>query len=398
MGSEVLRTALLSAVERSEDGTPRAFLELGGRTILVWQADLAISLGCERIVCLAQGPTPELLELQQELEEKGLSFQLIRGSLQLVSLLSADQDILVMADGLVFDRELAHAAIGDKRGIAALPAEEGIAAGFERIDANRAWAGLLVARANIVERLADMPPDVDTISLILRLALQAGVPVVLCDKQHLDSGNVLIGNGQDALKVREKSLLDVSSETAPWSAPGIAVSHRLARRLAPDGLARGPLVAAGISLASGAASIALAAADYVPAAVAIFAAAAFSAETGIALTRLRARLFSRQDPNRVPKISLLLDIVMAIVLTLPATLPMVPERAFLPVLLLGLLRLANRQLPSGFKELAADRTLLAILLAASAWFGVLPQAMAILSLAVLGSLLFRPGSLQITRD
>ena len=196
MGSEVLRTALLSAVERSEDGTPRAFLELGGRTILVWQADLAISLGCERIVCLAQGPTPELLELQQELEEKGLSFQLIRGSLQLVSLLSADQDILVLADGLVFDRELAHAAIGDKRGIAALPAEEGIAAGFERIDANRAWAGLLVARANIVERLADMPPDVDTISLILRLALQAGVPVVLCDKQHLDSGNVLIGNGE----------------------------------------------------------------------------------------------------------------------------------------------------------------------------------------------------------
>jgi hypothetical protein len=89
---------------------------------------------------------------------------------------------------------------------------------------------------------------------------------------------------------------------------------------------------------------------------------------------------------------------MAIVLTLPATLPLVPERAFLPALLLGLLRLANRQLPSGFKELAADRTLLAILLAASAWFGVLPQAMAILSLAVLGSLLFRSGSSQITRD
>lgn len=394
-----MRIALLSALEQADSGELRAFLKIGGRAIIAWQADLALRLGAERIICLAQSAVPELIELQREIEGRGKRFQLIRGPLQLVSLVSADQEILVFADGLVVDPELAEAVVAKTRGVAALPAEEGIAAGFERIDADRAWGGLLATRANIVERLADMPPDADTVSLLLRLTLQSGTQVILLDKQRLASGELILAQGEGALAKRETALLDRAAVATPWTAPGIALAHRLARRLSPGALERGPMGGLAAGIAFGLGAIGLSISDYKFAALLLVALATFALVISLAFRDLSRRLRGIVAAvKEVFWINVLIDILLISVLVLPSTLPMLARALFLPVLLIGLLRLGTRLPHRRVSAFLSDRILLALALAPAAWFGVLPQAMALASLVVLALLLWRGQGSRITGD
>lgn len=392
-----MRIALLSALEPTETGSQRAFLTIGGRTLIEWQADLALRLGCERIICLADGAVPELIELQRDIEGRGHQFQLVRGPLQLVGLVSADQELVVLADGAVIDPELAEEIAGSSRGVAALPADQGIAAGFERIDADRAWAGLLVTRANIVERLADLPPDADTVSLLLRLALQSGTQVVLVDKQRLSSGELILATSDIALAKRETALLDRAAVSAPWTAPGLAIANRLARRLSPGAMVKGPLIGWVIAALAGMGAIGLAYSDYTFSALVLAAIAGFSLAVSASFKMLSSRLRGLIGKKRYALWnSALIDILLIAVLMLPTTPPMVMRRLFLPLILLGLLRLATRHLSPRFAALFSDRVLLALLLAPPAWFGILPQAMAALSLLILASLLLAGRQTQIT--
>ncbi|WFL77132.1 hypothetical protein P7228_14235 [Altererythrobacter arenosus] len=370
---------------------------IGGRSLIAWQADLALRLGCERVVCLARGLVPELIELQREIEARGRQFQIIRGPLQLVGLTSADNELLVLADGLVIDPELADSIVGKGRGVAALPADEGIAAGFERIDADRSWGGILVARGQIVERLADMPPDIDTVSLLLRLALQAGTQVVLLEKQKLASGELILAKGEAALEKRETALLDRAAQSNPWTAPGLALANRLARRFSPKGLDRGPiagLVAGGIA---GLAAIGLAATDYPFPALILVALASFSLRLSAAFKALASRLRGIGGSSKhLFWNNALVDVLLTVVLVLPTTAPMIPRRLFLPLILIGLLRLGARHPNRRISALFSDRILLALVLAPAAWFGVLTQAMAVLSLLILAVLLGSGRQSQIT--
>ena len=394
-----MRTALLSAIEQTSDGTPRAFLEMGGRSIIAWQLDLAARLECERVVCLCSGPSPELLDLQQDAERRGMQFNLIRGPLQLVGLVSADHGILVIADGLAVDVRLGSELLGQGRGIATLPAEAGIPAGFERIDADHAWAGMLIARGSIVEKLADLPPDSDTIALLLRLALQSGVRRVELEKEALDSGELILATSVDKLGQRERTLLDRSVASAVWSGPGEAIAQRLARRLAPGALDRGPMIALAGSAMLAAASVGLASVGQSLAAVPALGISAFLLATSQALGGLRSRLFGGVIRRKFRTTSnALLDIAMIAVLTLPAAAFMLPRRVFLPLVMVGLLRLIERHSSTRWAAFWGDRTLLLLLLTPALWFGLQTQAMAgiILSVLVFGLLL--PNKPQITAD
>ena len=392
-----MRIALLSALEKTDSGNPRAFLRIGGRTLLAWQADLAIALGCERIVCLSSGAVPEAIELQREIEARGVRFQLIRGPLQLVGLVSADQEILVLADGLVIDPALAQQIAGKTRAIAALPAEEGIAAGFERIDADRAWGGILVSRANIVERLADMPADADTISLLLRLALQSGTQVVLLDGQRLTNGELILASSDNILKDREKALLDIATIAVPWTAPGMALASRLTRKMAPDALAKGPSIGRFVGALSAIGALGLAASDYGYFALILMVISAVSLAISQLLSSLDQRLRGLLATSKLGRmIPVMFDLALVLVLAMPMTLPMVPQRVFLPLIVIGLLRLAERQLPKRLAALASDRILLALVLVPAARFDVTTSAIAIISLITLGLLIVNEYRSRIT--
>ncbi len=367
--------------------------------MIAWQFDLARELGCERIICICEGTGPELIDLQRSAEADGLQFNLIRGPLQLVGLVSADQELVAIADGLVIDRALATSSFAERRGVAALPAQAGIAAGFERIDAEYAWAGLLITRANIAEKLAEMPPDSDTIALLLRLALQAGTPVIPIDKERLDSADLMLADAPEKLVARENALLNRGASSAPWIGPGNALAQRLSRKLAPGALEKGPMAALGLSALASTAAIGLAAFEQSFWAILLLGLGAFSLACGQGLRDIRSRLFGKPAQRRFTQISNgLFDISAIATLTLPAVPFTLAERLFLPLVMVGMLRLSERLVSGSLRALWSDRILLAALLAPAAWFGVTSQAMALIVLIALGFCLIWRDRTPITRN
>lgn len=154
---------------------PRAFLRIGGLTIARQQAALALALKCDRVICIAPGLTPELIELQHLVEAAGASFHVIGNSRALLGLVTAVDDVAVLSDGMFASIGPVLALLEEGQAILVQPIEQGLAAGFERIDINHASAGAMRLPGRLIERMADLPPDCDAASALLRVALQAGI-------------------------------------------------------------------------------------------------------------------------------------------------------------------------------------------------------------------------------
>lgn len=154
---------------------PRAFLRVGGMTVARQQLALVLALGCERVVCIAQGLTRELIELQHATEAAGAQFHVIAGPRPLAGLVTAADEVIALADGLFTSTAEALALLEQGQAVLVQPVETGLASGFERIDQDLAAAGAIRLPGRLVERIADLPPDCDAVSALQRIALQAGV-------------------------------------------------------------------------------------------------------------------------------------------------------------------------------------------------------------------------------
>lgn len=158
-------------------GSPltRAFLRVGGLTVARQQVALALQLGCERVICIAPALSAELDELQQQIVAGGAQLQTIRQARALLGLISAVDEVLVFADGLFASIAAATALLEEGQAVLVQPIDQGLAAGFERIDLNYAFGGAMRLPGRLVERLGELPADCDATSALLRIALQAGV-------------------------------------------------------------------------------------------------------------------------------------------------------------------------------------------------------------------------------
>lgn len=156
-------------------GVPRAFLRVGGASVAAQQLAIALGLGCERIVCLAPSLTKDILGLQHQAEKAGAQFHVIAGARPLLGLVTATDDVIAFADGLFAARQTAQDLLGAQQAVLVQPVEQGLAAGFERIDINHAAAGAMRIPGRLVERLGELPADCDVVSSLQRIALQAGV-------------------------------------------------------------------------------------------------------------------------------------------------------------------------------------------------------------------------------
>lgn len=139
------------------------------------QVRLALALQCERVVCIGTGLSPELLELQHKVEKAGASFHVIGGPRALVGLVTATDEVIALEDGLLAPPAELAGLLERGQAVLVQPIEQGLEAGFERIDLNHASAGAMRVPGRLVERLADLPPDCNAISALQRIALQAGV-------------------------------------------------------------------------------------------------------------------------------------------------------------------------------------------------------------------------------
>jgi hypothetical protein len=395
-----MRTALIAALKRTGSGTLRAGLPIAGLTVLARQIDLLRASGCERFLCLCDTPGDEVLRAQQTVEAGGGTFQALRSFLHLPALVRAEDELVILADGLLPDPAVVKRLFADgpspPRFVACLPPESLLVAqhgqDFERIDAARHWAGLLVMRGAPVQHLADFPPDADAVSLLLRLALQAGTPC-----RELPGGPPapeawLLASDEAALTAQEQALITRAAGTVDWQRPVQALAALAARALAPRGLARGPLVAAlaaaGLQLGGLAAAIwGLAATG-----LALAATGAFAAGLAGRLGLMRRELLGKGAPaSALARIEPAVDVAIAAVL-LFALSPVgtVAPLAILGPVLIGLARLTAPTAPPGPLAVLADRGVLAGALALAAAFGLLPHATALLALVLLGGLLLPP--------
>lgn len=154
---------------------PRAFLRIGGITVARQQLALALELKCERIVCLATGLRPEVVELQHIAEAAGAQFHVLGNNRALAGLVTAVDEVIVLGDGLFVSIPQAAGLLEEGQAVLVQPIEQGLEAGFERIDLNHAAAAAMRVPGRLVERLAELPSDCDAASALQRIALQAGV-------------------------------------------------------------------------------------------------------------------------------------------------------------------------------------------------------------------------------
>ena len=136
---------------------------------------IALALGCERIVCIAPVLTPDIVQLQHVAEARGAQFNVIAGARPLLGLVSAADELMVLADGLFSSTAETVDLLSESQGVLVQPIEQGLAAGFERIDLNHAAAGAMRIPGRLVEQIATLPADCDPVSALQRIALQSGV-------------------------------------------------------------------------------------------------------------------------------------------------------------------------------------------------------------------------------
>ncbi len=225
-----MRIALLSALDSLTDQTHRlrAFVNVAGRPIIYHQIDLAIAFECTSIICLAGPMTDRMLALKTYAGRSGLQFSFVHSVKELSDTLDPEHDVVAIADGTMISISAALPHVGRRAMIAAFPADAGIAAGFERIDARESWAGLMVIPGALVPQLADLPDDIDMISSLLRLALQNGVSTQAHSETLIASKRwCSIRSSPDAVSVSAKMISDRVLPTT-FVAPASAVADRVA--------------------------------------------------------------------------------------------------------------------------------------------------------------------------
>ncbi len=395
-----MRIGLIAALRHSEDGALRAALPLAGRSVIAWQAALLQTLGCERVLCLAETPGGTVLDLQHMLEAQGVQFHALRGLAAIPALVRAEDDLVILADGLVPDPAVVRAFTGGgeeglQRMVATIPADHPLAAAhpdvFERIDATRHWCGVLVMRGAPAQRLADFPGDADAVSLLLRLALQTGTPTGELAARELVPETWLLADSMEGVARHESALIAAAAPPTDWRAPGTALASAAVRALVPRGLEQGPVIAGSAALVLLLIGIMAAAFGFPAAGLALAGAGLLAGEISHSFAALAARLRREGVAAGTGKVlagacDLLAGVTLWFAL---APFPDWEPLAALGPVTYALARLAARGGDTALAAAASDRASLLFVLSLATGFGLLAPALACLALGLCAALLLR---------
>lgn len=389
-----MRLAILSALADpfghagASAGERPAFRRFAGKSVLSHQIDCAAHLGCDRVICLVGGLGPDMGAARAYAERAGIRFEIAESNLRLASQITADDEVIVLADGVLPDRPALVGALAERQGVAAFPADEGVERGFERLDASRAWSGALRMRGDGVARLADLPPDCDLASSLLRIALQSGLRVAELDPALLMEGTWQRRVDRQTAAEAEQRWISRQVQPAPFVAPGRAVADRMALRWARDARAgrwmRAPHFAAALA---GALALVAGLAGAPMSGLGLLLAASFALAVAEVFDRVETlgapprKKLSILPLARLARDGSLFGLLALLIAAEPDWL-----RAFLPLLLVALLHLGATIVRQPLCSLYADRIVLLVLIlpaAAQGWTGVAVAGLTLLALAAL---------------
>ena len=230
-----MRVALLSTLEPSTDdaSTPRGLLRLGGRSIAHHQLATALALGCDRVICLADGLPGEVIALQHAAERAGASFQVTGDGRAVAQLVKPDDELLVFSDGLVAAPEAVGTLLGGRSGVVVQPVESGLAAGYERIDLNHAGGGVMRLSGRLAAGLADLPGEWNPVSALLRIAVQSSLRQVVLPQALIDNGRWALVRSDGEAHRLEPHWLRQHTAKRDGNGPGRWLAARLVELLGP---------------------------------------------------------------------------------------------------------------------------------------------------------------------
>ena len=379
-----MRIALIAMGENGGTGVERA--RLAGRTIAHRQLDFARSLGCEKVILFGDGAIAEAMELRHAAEKAGLQVQVVHGVRYLPAAVRGDDQLLVLAQGLAPDSSEACDRLRQGAGLLVLPAEPGWSAGFERLDMAAAWGGAMVLPGRLVAALDELPEDAEPVAGLLRIARQAGVPEQPLPERELAEGRWQIVRTPEAALAIEPGWMDRRLPPVPPFRPTTWLSRWLVRRLGRTWAGKKSAV---VGLTAGAVliiALAVAAAwfGFPVLAFSVLVPAAIAIDGGDALKQLDRSIFEPK-PDRYRTL-LVLGLMWDAALVALGTLAIDGSRVhrlFPPLILVGLLYAFPRIPGAGWRALASDRGLLAVLLALAAAWGLTEGAYMVLALALL---------------
>ncbi|MBX7540605.1 hypothetical protein [Qipengyuania sphaerica] len=388
-----MRIALLSALDSAT--TPAsvrpAFAQFAGAMVIERQLDLAIRLGCERVACLVDTIESEIVELQHRAEKAGLKFRALRQPSRIGSMVEAEDELLVMAPGVLPDDDAVEASLG-KGQVLVLPADIAVPLGYERIDLELAWSGVMLVPGKVIDRLGQLPDDVDVPSALMRIALQSGSQMAALDRELVAEGKWQLNADRQALDLREKKWIDAQREQISFRAPGLAVAERAGARLARDVVGRSAqsvaTIAAGVSLLGAAVAGAL---GFAATGLALVSFGALFGHMGGVVERVARLGRPKRGIEPIQKVlSYLVDPLLIALLILAAPESLEFLRVFVPLMLIGLLRLGERHASDKWRRTYSDRIMLGFLLAPAAFIGYSTELAALFALVVLATRFFQP--------
>lgn len=389
-----MRVALLSLIAPAEpvgagaqlSPMPRGLMRLGGHTLARHQLAIALSLGCDRVIVVAPAALNDLLPLQHAAEGAGALFHRVTGAHGVMGLVTAQDEVIALGDGVLVWPDMALELLATPA-VLVQPVEQGVAAGFERLDFNYASAGAMRFPGRLVERLSELPGDVETFACLQRIALQGGVP-------QRSVPDEVLAQGRWNLLHNEREVQAVEPQ---W------ISHHLAEdglRSPSEWLAGQAVRVAGPALLeAGSGGTVVAMAACVIAALGLVAGGFGALTLGLMLVAAAwlgfagASMFGRFERRslRLPRPRVAPAVVYRWVVdgVVLALLALAHGRAgffaglFAPLMLLGLVRLVPFLLPLRAGAWLEDRALLALVLGVLSLLGWLENGVAVLAVALL---------------
>jgi len=381
--------AIGDAVDAAETAT------LAGRKLARHELDFALALGCEKIILHGNGASVDAIELRHAAEARKAHFQVVRGVRDLPAAVRGDDQLLVLAHGLLPDSTVAFELLKEGFGVLVLPAEAGWSAGFERLDMGAAWGGAMVIPGRLVAGLDLLPEDAEPIAALLRIARQAGVPERALPESELAEGRWQIVRTAEAAQANEPAWLRRRLPTVSIFQPTAWLARTLVQRFGATWLSKGKaaLVLPGAALAMLLAGVVAAWFDFPMLAFAALVLASLSTEAGDAFSLLGRSIFTGKTKSS--RASLMLHLAWDLTLAGIGMLAIDgshAHRLFAPVVTAGLLHVPVLSREAGWRALAEDRGLLAAFFALASALGYTEAGFMLLALLLIGlRIAARPG-------
>lgn len=218
--------ALLSTVLPADPrgGAPRAFQDILGSNLLLRQLAQIRALGIQHCIVAVESDSGALEAAIARAELNGMHIDIVKSPRQCAELIDAQQDVLLLGDGIFADPSLLRELTGYGRPFIAVVDDSPEMAAHERIDINHLWAGIARIPGAIARRIGELPDDWNVESALLRYAAQAGLArqriaqssldrqalLLINDRQSLQDARSLLlhGTGRGRLMLSERLILD----------------------------------------------------------------------------------------------------------------------------------------------------------------------------------------------